>query len=413
MRPVETMAKTILLVATLDTKGAEIDYMRKYVEGRGQKTIVLDTGLVGEPVTNADISNRQVAAAGGTPLDILRQHADREESAPIMASGATRIISDLVKTGEIHAMVALGGTQGTTLATAIMRALPYGFPKIMVSTMASGNVGPWVGTSDIVMMYSVTDIMGLNPFMRRILANAAGAACGMAEVDIPAVQGKPAVAITTVGITTQGAMTAAKVLEAAGYETIIFHAVGTGGRSMEEMMRQGLIGAVLDYSAIEVSNEMYHALLAGGPDRLTTAGKLGLPQVLCPGAIEVLVFNEPETVPEKYRDRRLVRHSPQITDLRLNQDEMRSVGREIARRLQSTTDDAVFLIPKAGYDSYATKGEAFHDPVADGAFVEALRAGLPGNIRLIERELDINAEAFATEAANTLIDLMRAKAGAH
>lgn len=407
------MAKTILLVATLDTKGAEIDYMRKYVEGRGQKTIVLDTGLVGEPVTNADISNRQVAAAGGTPLDILRQHADREESAPIMASGATRIISDLVKTGEIHAMVALGGTQGTTLATAIMRALPYGFPKIMVSTMASGNVGPWVGTSDIVMMYSVTDIMGLNPFMRRILANAAGAACGMAEVDIPAVQGKPAVAITTVGITTQGAMTAAKVLEAAGYETIIFHAVGTGGRSMEEMMRQGLIGAVLDYSAIEVSNEMYHALLAGGPDRLTTAGKLGLPQVLCPGAIEVLVFNEPETVPEKYRDRRLVRHSPQITDLRLNQDEMRSVGREIARRLQSTTDDAVFLIPKAGYDSYATKGEAFHDPVADGAFVEALRAGLPGNIRLIERELDINAEAFATEAANTLIDLMRAKAGAH
>ncbi len=182
-----------------------------------------------------------------------------------MAAGATRIIRKLVDDGEVHALVALGGTQGTTLSTAVMRALPYGFPKIMVSTMASGNVAPWVGTSDITMMYSVTDIMGLNPFMRRVLANAAGAACGMAEVELPSREGRPLVAITTVGITTVGAMAAAKVLEDAGYETIIFHAVGTGGRAMEEMMRQGLIGAVLDYSTIEVSNEMYHALLAGGP----------------------------------------------------------------------------------------------------------------------------------------------------
>ena len=179
-----------------------------------------------------------------------------------------------------------------------MRELPYGFPKIMVSTMASGNVGPWVGISDITMMFSVTDIMGLNPFMRRILANAAGAACGMAEVEVDEHRPAPLVAITTVGITTQGAMRAARVLEDAGYETIVFHAVGTGGQAMEEMMEQGLIGAVLDYSTIEVSNHMHHALLDGGPRRLTVAGRLGLPQVLCPGALEVLVFNEPETVPE-------------------------------------------------------------------------------------------------------------------
>lgn len=406
------MAKTIAILATLDTKGTEVAYMRDYVRARGHRALVVDSGLIGEPATEADISSRQVAEAGGDSLDGLRQRADREESAPVMAMGATRIIRDMAEKGEIHALVALGGTQGTTLSTAVMRALPYGFPKIMVSTMASGNVAPWVGTSDIVMMYSVTDIMGLNPFMRRILANAAGAACGMAEVDLPVAKGKPAVAITTVGITTKGAMTAAKVLEAAGYETIIFHAVGTGGRSMEEMMRQGLIGAVLDYSTIEVSNEMYHALLAGGPDRLTTAGKLGLPQVICPGAVEVLVFNEPETVPEKYRDRRLVRHSPQITDLRLNRDEMRDVGAEIGRRLQSTTDDAIFFIPTAGYDSYATKGEAFADPEADGAFVAALREGAPQNVRIVERDLDINDPAFATEAANTLIGLIQAKAAA-
>jgi len=406
------MAKTVALLATLDTKGVEIAFMRDCITARGHRALVIDSGLMGEAATVADLTNAQVAEAAGSSLQTLRRNADREESAPIMAAGATKLVAELVARGEIHALVALGGTQGTTLSTAVMRALPYGFPKIMVSTMASGNVAPWVGTRDITMMYSVTDIMGLNPFMRRVLANAAGAACGMAEVELPDAAARPLVAITTVGITTQGAMKAAEVLQAAGYETIVFHAVGTGGRAMEEMMRQRLIGAVLDYSTIEVSNEMFHALLAGGPDRLTTAGALGLPQVLCPGAIEVLVFNEPETVPERYRDRRLVRHSPQITDLRLNRDEMAKVGREVGRRLASTKDDAVFLIPKAGYDSYATEGEAFFDLDADEAFVEALRGSVPERIAVIERDLDINDPAFATEAAKALIGLMQAKAKA-
>jgi uncharacterized protein (UPF0261 family) len=404
--------RTIAVLATLDTKGREAGYLREHIEARGHRALLIDCGLVGEPATRADVSNRQVAEAGGTALDALRKRADREESGPVMARGATAIVRDLVAKGEVHALVALGGTQGTTLSTAVMRELPYGFPKVMVSTMASGNVAPWVGTSDITMMYSVTDIMGLNPFMRRVLANAAGAACGMAETELPAQADKRLVAVTTVGITTQGAMTAAAVLEAAGYETIVFHAVGTGGQAMEEMMRQGLIGAVLDFSTIEVSNEMHHALLAGGPDRLTVAGRLGLPQVLCPGAIEVLVFNEPETVPAKYSGRRLVRHSPKITDLRLTGEEMAEVGREVARRLQATTRPAVFLIPTAGYDSYAVAGEPFSDPQADAAFVAALRAGVPESVRIVERDLHINDPAFATEAAQTLIGLMQQPAAA-
>src|SRR5204863_640133 len=189
----------------------------------------------------------------------------------------------------------LGGTQGTTLSTKVMRALPYGFPKVMLSTMASGNVGPWVDIKDITMMFSVTDIMGLNRFSRTILANAAGAVCGMADARGKVTSeksAKPLVGITTVGITPVGAMKAARVLEEAGYETITFHAVGSGGRAMEQLMREGVIGAVLDYATIEVSNQMHHALLAADDARLTTAGKLGLPQVICPGAIEVLVFNE-------------------------------------------------------------------------------------------------------------------------
>jgi uncharacterized protein (UPF0261 family) len=260
------------------------------------------------------------------------------------------------------------------------------------------------------MMFSVTDILGLNPVSRKVLANAAGAVCGMASVDVKLEQGdRPLVAVTTVGITTQGAMKAIEVLEAAGYETIVFHAIGPGGRAMEQMMKEGIVGAVLDYSTIEVSNEMHQALLAGGPERLTTAGKLGLPQVLCPGALEVLVFNEPETVPAKYQGRTLIPHSPQITDLRLNKEEMAEVGKEMARRLDYTKEEAIFMIPTAGYDSYAVKGMGFYDPEADAAFVAELKAGLPKNIRVIERDTHIEDPAFATEAAALLISLVEAR----
>jgi len=229
----------------------------------------------------------------------------------------------------------------------------------------------------------------------------------MAAADVPLEQGdRPLVAVTTVGITTIGAMKAIEVLEDAGYETIVFHAIGPGGRAMEQLMVEGVIGAVLDYSTIEVSNEMYDALLAGGDKRLTTAGDLGLPQVLCPGAIEVLVYNEPETVPPPFDTRTLIRHSPQITDVRLNAEEMAAVGKEVARRLGHTKDEAVFMIPTAGYDSYAVEGEGFYDPEADQAFVDALKADLPDNFTILERDTHIDDPAFATEAASRLISLI-------
>jgi len=402
--------KTIVVLATLDTKGRETQYLREYIDGLGHRALVIDTSVTGALAARADISREEVAAAGGKPLAELLEHPTREEAAPVMAAGATGIVTRLVAEKKVHAILSLGGTQGTTLATAVMRALPYCFPKVMVSTMASGNVAPWVDTKDITMMFSVTDIMGLNPFMRKILANAAAAACGMATVDVPLERGKsPLVAVTTVGITTAGAMAAVEVLEGAGYETVVFHAIGTGGRAMEDMMNEQLIGAVLDFSIIEVSNDMHGALLAGGAARLTRAGKLGLPQVICPGAVEVLVFNEPHTVPEKFQGRTLVRHSPQITDLRLDVQEMADVGREVARRLQHTTSDAVFLIPVAGFDSYAVEGEPFHDPEADAAFVRALTDGLPATVRVVERPTHINDPAFAVEAAETLLTLIEAR----
>lgn len=402
--------KTIVVLATLDTKGRESEYLREQIAKFGDTALVVDTGVTGTPAAAADITRERVAEAGGMSLKAILENPTREVAAPVMADGATAIVTQLAAEGKVHGIVAMGGTQGTTLSTKVMRALPYGFPKVMVSTMASGNVAPWVDIKDVTMMFSVTDIMGLNPVMRKILANAAGAVCGMANVDVPLERGdKPLVAITTVGITTKGAMKAAEVLEKAGYETIVFHAIGPGGRAMEQMMKEGIIGAVLDYSTIEVSNEMYHALLAGGAERLSTAGKLGLPQVLCPGAIEVLVYNEPETVPAKYAGRTLIRHSPQITDLRLNKEEMAEVGREVARRLQFTRERAVFMIPTAGYDSYAVKGMGFYDPEADAAFVAELKAALPKSIRLLECNTHIEDPVFATDAANLLISLIEAK----
>ncbi len=402
--------KNIVVLATLDTKGQEAEYLREQIESAGDKATVVDTGVVGAPAASADVTREAVAEAGGVPLPELLKSPDREVAAPVMAKGATKIVSGLVEQGRVHGIVAMGGTQGTTLSTDVMRALPYGFPKVMVSTMASGNVGPWVDIKDITMMFSVTDILGLNPFTKKILANAVGAVCGMANVEVSLETGdKPLVAVTTVGITTLGAMKVIDVLQDAGYETIVFHAIGPGGRAMEQMMREGIIGAVLDYSTIEVSNHMYDALLDGGEERLTWAGKLGIPQVLAPGAIEVLVFNEPETVPEKYQDRTLIRHSPMITDLRLNADEMRDVAAEIARRLAYTKDKAYFIIPTAGYDSYGVEGEGFHDPEADAAFVEVLEKNLPGNIEVLRRNTHVDDPEFAREAAELLISLIRAK----
>jgi uncharacterized protein (UPF0261 family) len=402
--------KTIAILATLDTKGVEASYIGDQIKRLGFDSITVDVGVIDRPATHADISREQVAKAGGTTLEELLIDPSREKAAPIMASGAIKIIKELESKGKISGIVSMGGTQGTTLSTKVMRSLPYGFPKVMVSTMASGNVAPWVDIKDITMMFSVTDIMGLNPVMRKILANAAGAVCGMAGIDIDLKTGtEPLVAITTVGITTKGAMEATRLLNDAGYETIVFHAIGPGGRAMEQIMKEKIIGAVLDLSIIEVSNQMFGGLLAGNDERLTIAGKLGIPQVVCPGALEVLVFNEPETVPLKYQKRILIRHSPQITDLRLNGDEMALVGKEVAARLNFTKDKSYFMIPTGGFDSYAVKGGQFYDPHSDRMFIDELKANLAPNFEVIEKDTHIEDPRFIAEAVERLIYLIKTK----
>ncbi|MBA7708621.1 hypothetical protein ES703_117524 [subsurface metagenome] len=399
--------KTIIVLATLDTKGKEAQFVKEEIENRGHRVVVIDTGVVGKPYFEADISREEVSQQGDRPLSELLKNPDRKTAAPVMAKGAKAIVTKMVREKKADGIISMGGTQGTTLATEVMRALPVGFPKVMVSTVASGNTVPFVDIKDIAMLFPVADILGLNPITKKILSNAAGAICGMAESKVRIEITKPLVGITTVGITTQAAIKAKSVLEGAGYETIVFHAVGTGGRAMEDLMKQGFIKAVLDIATIEVTNEMYDALLAAGPERLTTAGRLGLPQVIAPGAIAILVYGTPDTIPAKYKGRKMIAHSPKITDVRINKDEQVAVAHEIVRRLKDSKGSTVFMVPRKGYDSYSVEGMDFWELESDQAFVEVLKKELPPKIPVIERDRDINDPEFAEEMANTLIELMR------
>ena len=400
--------KNIVVLGTMDTKGREMRWVKTELGKHGQAAILVDTGVINPPNGAPNITRDEVIRAAGEDLSELMKNPTRDVIAPLMAKGATSIVQRLIDQGQIHGIISLGGTQGTTLATTVMRALPFGFPKVMVSTMASGDVGPFVDIKDITMMFPVTDILGLNPVSRKVLSNAAGAVAGMADSDINIERAvKPLVGVTTVGITTEGAMKAIEVLEENGCETIVFHAVGTGGRSMEELIRQGIIIAVLDIATIEVANEMYDAMLAGGPDRLTVAAGLGLPQVICPGAIAILVYGEPSSVPPPFNTRKLIPHSPLITDVRLNKDEQVAVAKELAKRLQGNTGPCTFMIPRDGFDSYSAVGQGFYDPAADAAFIDALKADLPSSVKVIERDTHIDDPAFATEIALTLVAQMK------
>jgi uncharacterized protein (UPF0261 family) len=329
-----------------------------------------------------------------------------------MIRGAATLLKARIDDGSVDAVIGLGGTQGTSNCTQIMQSLPYGFPKIMVSTVASGDTSAFVDIKDITMMFSVSDILGLNPLTRKILANAAGAAWGMACSEVTLAKrrsDKPVVGMTNLGVLTDGATKAVEYLEEAGYEVIVFHAVGSGGRAMEQMMKDGIIGAVFDYALGEISDELYNGLRASGPERLTVAGSLGLPQVLCPGGAEHIgLMVEPNTVPEAYRDHAHVFHNPIILAPRLNAEEMRTVAREITKRLTSTKGNACFMVPKLGSSRYAIEGGPLHDRASDEAFLQELKAHLPEHIELIERDMQAEDPAFVREAVNRLIAMIPA-----
>lgn len=404
--------KTIAILATLDTKAAEAVFMKQEIESLGGSALLIDLGVVGDAGTEADFTREVVAEKGGTPLSTLLENPSREEAQPVMIAGATAILHELLKDGKIHGALALGGTQGTSINGAILQTLPYGFPKVLLSTAASGDTSHFVGIKDITMMFSVSDILGLNAFSEKILANAAACALGMAQVerDVKQSKAKAVIGITNLGVLTKGAMYAIELLEEAGYECITFHGIGAGADAMEQMMEEGIISAVFDYAMGDIADGVFGALRSASEKRLTTAGKLGLPQVLVPGGSEHLgLLTDPHKTPEGYENHQDTWHSPVIYVPRVNEEEQGKIAADIGKRLSHTTGKAVFLYPLKGVSRYshAEIGEIPNTDL-DAIYWEQLQKELPDSIK--KEALPFNAEdpAFVEHAVKQLIQLIEA-----
>ena len=404
--------KTVLLIGTLDTKGAEYEFVRDLIQARGVNTIVMDLGTVGEPAFAADISADEVAKRGGSWLAEIRERGDRGEAIDVMLNGARALTREAFDAARFDGVIGLGGGGGTAMITAAMRELPVGVPKVMVSTMASGNTAPYVDVKDITMTYSVVDIAGLNPLSRRILANAAGAIVGMVTQDTRSGSDpdRPLIAATMFGVTTPCVTAARERLEAAGYEVLVFHATGSGGRAMEGLIDDGWFAGVLDVTTTEWADEVVGGVLSAGPGRLSAAGRKGIPQVVSVGALDMVNFGAPDTIPAQFRDRRLYRHNPSVTLMRTTPEECREIGERIATQLNRAKGPVVVLIPERGVSMIDKDGQPFHDPVADESLFAALRANLRADIRVRALDAHVNDAEFAHALADELLALLPARA---
>jgi uncharacterized protein (UPF0261 family) len=401
------MAKTVCIVGTLDTKGIEFQFIKERIEASGALTWVVNAGILGEPHFAPNVSASEVAKAAGASLEALRAEGDRGKSVAAMAQGAAAIVAQLHREGKIDGVISLGGSAGTTIGTTAMRAVPVGVPKVMVSTLASGDTRPYVDTKDITMMYSVVDIAGVNSLSRRILTNAAGAIVGMVNAVAPAAVDKPLIGATMFGVTTPCVTKARQILEAAGYEALVFHATGTGGRAMEDLVKGGFIIGVLDVTTTELADELVGGVLSAGPDRLEAAGDLGVPQVIAPGALDMVNFGPPETVPEKFKGRKFYQHNPTVTLMRTTVEENAELGRMMGRKLSKAKGPTTVVIPKRGVSAIDREGQPFHWPEADAAWIENLKANLVSHVRVIEMDNHINDDAFAAKLAETLLESLK------
>lgn len=401
------MPKTVCLVGTLDTKGMEFEFVKERVEASGVATYSINTGILGEPHFTPDISANEVATAAGTSLQALRNEGDRGNSVAMMANGAAAIVERLHSEGEIDGIISLGGSAGTTIGTTAMRAVPVGVPKVMVSTLASGDTSPYVDTKDIAMMYSVVDIAGINSVSRQILANAAGAIAGMVQVEVPAVDDKPLIGATMFGVTTPCVTKAREVLESAGYEVLVFHATGTGGRAMEDLVKGGFIVGVLDVTTTELADELVGGVLSAGPDRLEAAGDLAVPQVVAPGALDMVNFGPPDTVPEPFSERQFYQHNPTVTLMRTTVEENAELGKIMARKLSQANGPTTVVIPLHGVSAIDADEQPFNSPEARTAWIENLKTNINDNVTVIEMDCHINDDEFATKLAETLLESLK------
>jgi len=398
---------SIYLIATLDTKGTEIRYVRTRLEALDLSVQVVDTGCLGEPAIAADISREELFRAAGASLEELRRLGDRGQAVTRAAEGAARLISKLHADGKVDGVLGIGGSAGTTIATAAMKALPLGVPKVMVSTLASGNVRGFVGDKDIVMINSVVDILGLNRISRCVLSEAAHAIAGMVEhrMETSSSEDRPLVAATMFGVTTPCVEKAREVLEAAGFEVLVFHATGNGGQAMESLIRDGEIAGVLDITTTELADEIVGGVLSAGPDRLTAAARRGVPQVVSVGATDMVNFHGIDTVPGPFRARNLYKHNANVTLMRTTAEENARIGEEIGLKVSASKGPAAIVLPGQGVSAIDRVGQPFDDPAARQKLLAAVRDNA-GDVEIIEKDMHINDPQFAVIAARKLTELI-------
>jgi uncharacterized protein (UPF0261 family) len=400
----------VLVIGTLDTKGVEVGFVRDALAAAGIATLVMDAGVLGPPLLPADISREQVYAAAGATLTAVRESGDRGRAIEAAALGAARLAQELAARGHVEGVHALGGSAGTTIGTAAMRALPFGLPKLMVSTLASGQVRQYVGVRDIFMLHSVVDISGLNRISRTVLGNAAQAMIGMVRGAAPIggdQETKPLVTATMFGVTTPCVETARQKMEHAGYEVLVFHATGTGGRTMESFVSDGLISGTLDLTTTELADELVGGELSAGRDRLTAAGMRAIPQVISLGALDMVNFGPRETVPEKFGGRRFYQHNPNVTLMRTTPEENDQLGKEIAQKASAAKGPTAVLVPLRGISAIDAEGQPFWWPEADRALFQSLRDWMSPHVELVELDRHINDPAFAEAAADTLLRFLQ------
>ena len=409
-RPVSSHDATVVLIGTLDTKGVEYAYLRDRLIEHGVSVVLVDVGVLDQPLIEPDVTRHEVAAAAGANVEQLAAAHDRAAALDAMARGAIEIARDLHAGGRLDGVVGLGGTGGSSVATAVMRALPLGTPKLMVSAVAPRDIRPYVGATDLTFMYAVTDIAGINRVSASILSNAAAAIAGMARSKQPPLDDpKPLVAASMFGITMPCVNSARKRLEDLGYEVVVFHQTGTGGRSLEELVEAGTVTAVLDVTTTELADELAGGICPAWPSRLETAGRLGVPQVVTLGALDFVCMGALEKIPEALSERTFHRHAPEMIGMRTTPAECAELGRTIARKLNAATGPTALFVPLRGVSLYATEGQVFHDAAADEALFQALREHVdPERVELYELDLDINDPEFALAMADRLHELATA-----
>jgi uncharacterized protein (UPF0261 family) len=401
------VAKTIAVIGALDTKGSDYAYVKQLIEQRGHRVLLINTGVLGEPFFPPDVTAEQVAQAGGASLRELRDRKEKSYAMEVMTKGIAVVMKQLYERGRIDGGLSMGGSNGTMIGTSGLRALPIGIPKVMVSTVASGDTQPYVGISDIVMIPSVLDVSGLNRISAQIYANAVGTIVGMVETETPTFQGKPLVTATMFGNTTTLVNRCKDLIEDKGYEVLVFHATGTGGKTMDSLVEKGYITSVLEVTPTELADELVGGVLTAGPNRMDAAAKWGLPQVIAPGCMDMVNFWGMDTVPEEFRDRLLYPWNPNVTLMRTNVEENKRLGQLLAEKANQCKGPVAIYLPLQGISELDAPGREFWWPEADEALFESIKEHTNEDIPIYEIDCNINDELFAQTISDKMLDLLK------